>query len=124
VCFSIAFAGAAAPLLVLWAGASAAAPVVVMGLAATAFFFISIMLAGIYVYAPEIYPTHLRALGTGVATAWYRLAAIVSPTVVGVVLAGAGIGAVFLMLAAVALVGAAVVALFAVEMRGRPLQAA
>jgi putative MFS transporter len=110
------------PLLVLWKAGSAFAPATVMALTTVASFFISVMLAGIYVYTPEIYPTRMRAIGTATATAWYRLASIIIPILVGLLLGRAGVSAVYLLFGGLALLGAIVVAAFAIETRGRSLE--
>jgi putative MFS transporter len=60
----------------------------------------------LYLYTPEIYPTGMRAMGTGAATCWLRLASALGPLLVGYLVSAQGIGAVFLMFAAVAVVGA------------------
>jgi putative MFS transporter len=62
--------------------------------------------AVLYLYTPEIYPTRMRAMGTGAATCWLRLASAVGPLLVGYLVSAQGIPAVFLMFAAVAAVGA------------------
>jgi len=62
--------------------------------------------AVLYLYTPEIYPTRMRAMGTGAATCWLRLASAVGPLLVGYLVSAQGIPAVFLMFAAVAVVGA------------------
>jgi putative MFS transporter len=120
--FAISFSGAALPLLVLWQTAHSAAPIFIVTLAATACFFISIMLGGAYVLAPEMYPTSLRGLGVGVGTGFFRLAAIVSPAAIGLLLQAAGISSVFLMLGLIAVLGTVLVLLFVVETRGRSLE--
>jgi len=62
--------------------------------------------AVVYLYTPEIYPTRMRALGTGVATSWLRVASAIGPILIGYMLGkGGGVDAVFLMFAAVAIVG-------------------
>src|ERR1700743_358244 len=62
--------------------------------------------AVVYLYTPEIYPTRMRAIGTGVATSWLRIASAIGPTMIGFMLAkGGGVDAVFLMFAVVAIVG-------------------
>jgi putative MFS transporter len=63
--------------------------------------------AVLYLYTPEIYPTRMRALGTGAATCWLRLASAAAPVFVGYLVAAHGTAAVFLMFAAAGLVGAA-----------------
>jgi putative MFS transporter len=50
-----------------------------------------------------------------------RFASILGPSIVGAIV-GSGLGTVFLMFAAVAVVGAVVTALFAVETKGRVLE--
>ena len=62
--------------------------------------------AVLYLYTPEIYPTRMRAVGTGVATSWLRLASAVGPTIVGLMVARGGISSVFMMFAAVSVLGA------------------
>jgi len=123
-CYMIAFFGAALPLLALWwLGRAGPAPVeTVVWLASIALFFMSIILASIYVYIPEIYPTPIRALGAGTASAWLRLASIVGPAIVGAILGQAGVAIVFLFFALVGLAGGAVVFLFAIETRGKILE--
>jgi MFS transporter, putative metabolite:H+ symporter len=62
--------------------------------------------AVVYLYTPEIYPTRMRAVGTGVATSWLRIASAIGPTLIGFMIGkGGGIDSVFLMFAAVAIVG-------------------
>jgi putative MFS transporter len=123
-CYMISFFGAALPLLLLWwLSRAGPAPVeAVVWIASIALFFISILLAGIYVYMPEIYPTPIRALGSGTASAWLRLASIVGPTIVGAILAGSGVAFVFLFFALIGLAGGLVVFLFAIETRGKILE--
>jgi putative MFS transporter len=123
-CYMIAFVGAALPLLLLWwLSRAGPAPVeTVVAIATIALFFMSIILASIYVYMPEIYPTPIRALGAGTASAWLRLASIVGPAIVGAILAGSGVAMVFLFFALVGLAGALVVFLFAIETRGKILE--
>jgi putative MFS transporter len=62
--------------------------------------------AVLYLYTPEIYPTRMRAIGTGLATCWLRLASAVGPYLVGVVIGSGGTQTVFLMFGAAALIGA------------------
>jgi MFS transporter, putative metabolite:H+ symporter len=61
--------------------------------------------AVVYLYTPEIYPTRMRAIGTGVATSWLRIASAIGPTMIGFMLAKGGVDSVFLMFAVVAIVG-------------------
>lgn len=62
--------------------------------------------AVLYLYTPEIYPTRLRAIGTGTATCWLRLASAAGPVIVGYLVEASGTGAVFLMFAATGAIGA------------------
>jgi putative MFS transporter len=62
--------------------------------------------AVLYLYTPEIYPTRMRAIGTGVATSWLRIASAVGPALVGLMVNATGIHSVFLMFAGVSVVGA------------------
>jgi putative MFS transporter len=61
--------------------------------------------AVLYLYTPEIYPTRMRAIGTGLATSWLRIASAVGPAIVGFMVTAQGIGSVFLMFAATGLLG-------------------
>jgi MFS transporter, putative metabolite:H+ symporter len=76
----------------------------------------------LYLYSAEIYPTRLRAIGTGVGSAWLRLGSSSGPILVGWIIAAFGIQYVFGVFACVVLVGAVVTALFATETKGRALE--
>jgi len=93
----------------------------VLAFVSAGYFFVSVLSIGVYVYTPELYPTRARAVAVGTATAWLRFASILGPSIVGYVV-GSGLGKVFLMFAAVAVVGAVVTGLFAVETKGRVLE--
>ena len=88
---------------------------------AAAYFFISTINIGAYLYTPELYPTRSRALGVGTATAWLRFASMIGPTAVGFMIAG-GLQSVFWMFATAALVAAVITAAFAIETKGRVLE--
>lgn len=77
--------------------------------------------AVLYLYTPEVYPTRMRAIGTGSATCWLRLASAAGPLLVGYFVAARGTGAVFLMFAAAGVVGA-LAATFMLETRNRRLE--
>jgi len=77
--------------------------------------------AVLYLYTPEIYPTRMRALGTGAATCWLRLASAAGPVFVGYLVAARGTAAVFVMFAGAGLIGA-VAALGMLETRNRRLE--
>jgi putative MFS transporter len=77
--------------------------------------------AVLYLYTPEIYPTRIRAIGTGLATSWLRLASAVGPAIVGIMVGMGGIGSVFIMFAAASIIGA-FAALRMIETRARRLE--
>jgi putative MFS transporter len=118
--FAFAFAANAVALGALFLlGADSAQRV--LGFVSSGYFFVSVLSIGVYVYTPELYPTRARAIAVGTATAWLRFASILGPGIVGFIV-GSGLGAVFLMFAVVAVVGALVTGLFAVETKGRLLE--
>jgi putative MFS transporter len=120
--FALSFAAAALALaaLVLFPAPTAEQVLTCMTIA---YFFVSTINIGVYLYTPELYPTRVRALGVGVATAWLRFASIIGPTVVGRMLAG-GLPSVFVTFAIVAAIAAVITFLFAVETKGRVLEEA
>lgn len=118
--FALAFAGGALALLGLYFNGATTA-VAVLVYVTIAYFFISTINLGVYLYTPELYPTRSRALAVGTATAWLRLASIIGPSVVGMMI-GKGLQSVFLTFAIVALIAAIVTAAFAIETKGRVLE--
>ncbi|MFF3688202.1 MFS transporter [Streptomyces sp. NPDC002187] len=85
-------------------------------------FFVYAINAGLYLYSPELYPTRNRAKGAAFGGLWNRLGVILGPITVGAILgAGGSLTLVFAQLACVAVVGA-VIALFAVETKGKTLE--
>lgn len=84
-------------------GAKTALSIAVFGSAAYAVMGSTTVL--LYLYTPEIYPTRMRAIGTGLATSWLRMASAAAPAMVGAVLSGAGIVMVFSIFAAVNILG-------------------
>ncbi|WP_406097955.1 MFS transporter [Streptomyces sp. NBC_01013] len=115
--------GASAALLLTLASLGAGTPVQVLiwtSLSAVGFFGSNICL---YLYTPELYPTRMRALGCSVGGAVNRLGVILGPILVGVVYAANdSVTAVFVMLGAVALAGAAVAGTLAEETANRSLE--
>ncbi|MDB5762532.1 MAG: rane protein, partial [Herminiimonas sp.] len=63
----------------------------VMILATLSYGLIGSINAVLYLYTPEIYPTRMRAIGTGLATSWLRLASAVGPALVGFMIHKQGI---------------------------------
>jgi MFS transporter, putative metabolite:H+ symporter len=93
----------------------------VMALVTLSYGIVGSVNAVLYLYTPEIYPTRMRALGTGAATCWLRLASAAGPVFVGYLVAARGTGAVFLMFAAAGVIGGAA-ALGMLETRNRKLE--
>ena len=120
--FALAFAGNAVTLGLLAMRQNPTAEQVLTYMT-VAYFFVSTINAGVYLYTAELYPTRVRAFAVGTATAWLRFAAIIGPNVVGLMIAG-GLSSVFLAFGAVAAVAAAIVGAFGVETKGRVLEEA
>ena len=97
-------AGGVALLILGLIGSNSVRSVIV--LATLSYGIIGSVNAVLYLYTPEIYPTRMRAIGTGLATCWLRLASAVGPAIVGVVVSANGTRSVFLMFAAIAVAGA------------------
>lgn len=116
-----AFLLAVVPLVALTAlGAGSAIQVVV--LATVAYAVLQTISFSLYLYSAELYPTRLRAVGTGFGSAWLRAGSSIGPVLVGFIVAGVGIRYVFTAFAAVALIGGLVTLAFAVETRGKVLE--
>ena len=118
--FILAYALGAAPLVAIWIR-GAANPREVIVLVAISFMFISGNSMLVYLYTTEIYPTRLRTLGTGAASAWLRVASAAGPAIVGFALAGYGVSGVFLLFGMISLAGAAI-SFGSVETRERALE--
>jgi MFS transporter, putative metabolite:H+ symporter len=120
--FAISFAAAAIALAALAAYPAPTAEQVLTCMT-IAYFFISTINIGVYLYTPELYPTRVRALGVGTATAWLRFASILGPILVGRLIPS-GLPAVFVAFAAAAGIAAVITGVFAVETKGRVLEEA
>jgi putative MFS transporter len=119
--YQIAFLAATVPLLALTAlGASTATQVVV--LAPIAYAILQTIAFSLYLYSAELYPTRLRAVGTGFGSAWLRAASSLGPILVALVVTDFGIRYVFAVFAAVALIGGVVTLLFGIETKGKVLE--
>jgi putative MFS transporter len=118
--FAVSFAVAAVSLGLL-AMKSSPAPDQILLYVTVAYFFVSTINIGVYLYTPELYPTRSRALGVGIATAWLRLASMIGPAAVGMMIGG-GLPSVFSMFAGAALLAAIVTGAFAIETKGRVLE--
>ena len=73
-------------LLVALAFSGATSVAVVIVMATLAYGAVASNNAVLYLYTPEIYPTRLRAIGTGLATSWLRIASAVAPTLVAMIM--------------------------------------
>lgn len=116
-----AFFAGAIPLFVLWLRGTANSATDVMIYASLSYAMINTLALGLYLYTPEIYPTRVRAVGSGAATAWLRVASMIGPFMIGAILPQAGLAIVFLVFGIAATVGGAV-ALLTLETRGRVLE--
>ena len=112
---------ATAALLAILGFVAAQSVMAVMILATVSYGAVGSANAVLYLYTPEIYPTRMRAIGTGLATSWLRLTSAIGPPLVGVMVGAEGVGSVFIMFAAVSFAGA-VVARQMIETRGRKLE--
>jgi putative MFS transporter len=119
--YATAFLVGTVPLLTLtWLGATSATEVLILVTATYA--VLQTIAFSLYLYSAELYPTRLRAVGTGFGSAWLRAGSSIGPIMVGWIVGDFGIRYVFTALAAVALVGGLTTLLFAIETKGRVLE--
>ena len=119
--YATAFVLAIVPLLTLTVlGATSAVQVLV--LATVAYAILQTITFSLYLYSSELYPTRLRAVGTGFGSAWLRAGSSLGPMLVGFIVGDLGIRYVFSAFAAVALAGGIVTLLLAIETKGRVLE--
>jgi len=119
--YSTAFLLATVPLLTLtWLGATTAIQVLI--LATVTYAILQTIAFSLYLYSAELYPTRLRAVGTGFGSAWLRAGSSIGPMLVGFIVGDFGIRYVFIAFAVVALVGGITTLLFAIETKGRVLE--
>jgi len=117
-----AFLAGAVPLFVLWLRGTGNSASDVMIYASLSYAMINTLALGLYLYTPEIYPTRVRAIGSGAATAWLRVASMIGPFMIGAILPQTGLGTVFLVFGIAAAIGGTVATLFTLETRGRVLE--
>jgi putative MFS transporter len=119
--YTYAFLLAPLPLLVLaWLGATS--PMEVLICAGLAYAIVQTITFSLYLYSAELYPTRLRAMGTGLGSAWLRLGSSAGPILVGYIMGAAGIQYVFATFAVVLLIGAIVTWKVAPETKGKVLE--
>ncbi|MFI0466727.1 MULTISPECIES: MFS transporter [Saccharopolyspora] len=97
-------------------------PVMITVAAAVLSFFLNGTYAAVYSYTPEVFPTWIRASGTGLASAFGRVGSIIAPSVIGVFAASLGFGGVFGMTTAVLAIGVVCTLLFGLSTAGRSLE--
>lgn len=85
-------------------------------------FFMNGAFAGVYAYTPEVFPTAVRATGTGSSSSFGRIGSVSAPILVGFVYPVFGFLGVFAMTTTVLLVGACVVFFLGIETRNRSLE--
>jgi MFS transporter, putative metabolite:H+ symporter len=85
-------------------------------------FFLNGTYAGLYSYTPEVFPTWIRASGTGLASAFGRVGSILAPTIIGLSAASLGFAGVFGLTTAVLSVGVICVLVFGLSTAGRSLE--
>jgi putative MFS transporter len=118
----IVFGALAAGAALMFGFASGAVMVLLIG-CVMSFFGIGVDPA-VKVYTAESYPTSVRATGTSVTEGVGRLlSGVIGPSLVPLLLDAAGVGAVYLLVGAVAIVAVVTVAIFGEETKGRTLEA-
>jgi putative MFS transporter len=85
-------------------------------------FFLNGTYAGVYSYTPEVFPTWIRASGTGLSSAFGRVGSILAPTIIGLSAASLGFGGVFGLTTAVLGAGVLCVLVFGLSTAGRSLE--
>lgn len=119
--YAAAFLLATIPLTIL-AGLGAVSAGQVVIIASAAYAILQTISFSLYLYSAELYPTRMRALGTGFGSAWLRAASSFGPVLVGWIVSGWGIRWVFAVFAGVALIGGIVTIAYAIETRGKVLE--
>lgn len=77
----------------------------------------------IYTYTPELYPTSMRALGSGWAAGFGRIGGMIAPALVGIMIGNQlGIDKVFMMFAGVFIIVSVVVLAMGTETRQKQLE--
>ncbi|QXG77522.1 MFS transporter [Modestobacter sp. L9-4] len=85
-------------------------------------FFLNGVYSGLYAYTPEVFPTWIRASGTGLSSAFGRIGSISAPAIIGFTSSSLGFGGVFTMITVVLAVGVFAVLVFGLSTTGRSLE--
>jgi MFS transporter, putative metabolite:H+ symporter len=109
-------------LMLFLAANPGAAPATVLVALSLSQLAVGMLALALSTYTAELYPTELRALGSGFGNAWLRLGGTAGPAFIGVVLPIYGLRGVFFAFGLLLLVGFAVCFFFAVETRGKVLE--
>ncbi|MFK7693937.1 MFS transporter [Paenibacillus sp. HJGM_3] len=76
-----------------------------------------------YAYTPELYPTAIRATGSGFAASFGRIGGIIGPYLVGYLVAGKmAVGAIFMIFFTAIVIGAMAVLFLGQETKGQPVE--
>jgi MFS transporter, putative metabolite:H+ symporter len=119
--YGSAFLLAVVPLVTLMLLGATTAVQVLVG-ATIAYATLQTISFSLYLYSAELYPTRLRAIGTGFGSAWLRLGSSLGPVIVGFVVASIGIQFVFGVFAIFAIIGGLTTILFGIETKGKVLE--
>lgn len=119
--YTWAFLLAIVPLVALCIlGATSAIEILILG--SMTYAILQTIAFSLYLYAAELYPTRLRALGTAFSSAWLRAGSSIGPILVGFIMSGFGVRFVFITFAVIALIGGVITWLFAIETKGKSLE--
>ena len=109
--------------LFAWLLSQAASPGEVLLFGALLAFFNLGAWGVLYTYTPELYPTAIRALGSGYAAGFGRIGSMIAPAMVGMLIGGQmGSASIFMLFAGVFVVVSAVVMGLGVESRKKSLE--
>jgi putative MFS transporter len=86
--------------------------------ASCAYTIVQTVAFSLYLYSVELCPTRLRAVATGLGSAWQRIRSSVDLLVIAWVVSDFGIRYVFVVFACILLVTTLITAVFAVETKG------